>query len=84
MLLDVQEIVLTALDHGQKLGHRSDFLALLLEEPVEKLLAHQLAFFSGELDELHDLFRDALLLRERERYRGDRVRKLRMGRRLPE
>jgi DNA invertase Pin-like site-specific DNA recombinase len=34
VLLDVQEVVLPALDDGEELRHRRDLLALLLKEPV--------------------------------------------------
>src|SRR5688572_28049323 len=80
VLLDVQQVVPPALDDREELGHRGDLLALLLEEPVQELLADQLALFARELHERDDLIRHPLLLRERERDRRDRVGKARLRR----
>ena len=43
---------------------------------MQELLADEVAFLAGELDELGDLLRDPLLLVERERDRRDEVGKL--------
>ena len=63
--------------------HARDLLALLLQEPVQELLADEVVLLARELDEARDLLRDRLLLRERERDRLGRVleRRLRLGRR---
>src|SRR5262245_10274376 len=80
VLLDVQEIVAAALDDGEELGHGRDLLALLLEEPVQELLADELPLLARLLHELDDLVGDPLLLLERERDRRDGVRERRLRR----
>ena len=74
-LLDGQQVVLAALDHGQQIAHRGDLLALLLQEPVEELLADELPLLPRELHQLHDLLRHALLLLECKRDGRDHVAK---------
>ena len=76
MLLDAQQVVLAPLDDCEQLGHRRDLLALLLEEPVEELLADELALLARELDQLDDLLGHALLLCEGESDRRDDVREI--------
>jgi hypothetical protein len=48
-------------------GHRRDLFTLLLQEPVQELLADEVPFLPGELDQRDDLVGDPLLLLERER-----------------
>src|SRR6187431_1059052 len=73
VLLDLEQVALSTLHDREQLRHRRDLLALFLQEPVEELLPDELPLLPGELHELDDLVRHALLLLERERHGGDRV-----------
>ena len=54
-VLDQHHVVARALDHGQQRAHRRDLLALLLQEPVQELLADEVALGPRELREVGDL-----------------------------
>ena len=75
-VLDQHHVVARALDDGQQRSHRRDLLALLLQEPVQELLAHEVAFRPRELRQIGDLLGHALLLLEREPNRLDDVREV--------
>ena len=62
-----------ALDELQEVAHRRDLLALLLQEPVHRLLAHEVALLAGEPEQVRDLLGDALLLLECHAHRLDGV-----------
>ena len=66
VVLDQHHVVSRALDHRQQGGHRGDLLALLLQEPVEELLADEIALGAGVLGEALDLLGHTLLLLQRE------------------
>src|SRR5829696_1890005 len=61
------------LDEPEQVAHAGDLLALLLEEPVQELLADELALVAREPCQLGDLRGDLPLLLERERDGRDRI-----------
>ena len=70
--------------HGREEGaHRRHLLALLLEEPVQELLADELAVLPRDADEALDLLRHLALLRERELDGRDEVVELGRGASTP-
>ncbi len=81
VVLDQHHVVPRALDDGQQRAHRRDLLALLLQEPVQELLADQVALGARELGEVGDLLGHALLLLQRQPDGLDHVgeRRLRLG-----
>ena len=70
----MQQVLLSSLDDREELRHRRDLFTLLLEEPVQELLADELALLARELHEVDDLLGDPLLLREREGHGSDDIR----------
>jgi hypothetical protein len=71
-----QQVVSGAFDDGEESGHARDLLALLLQEPIQKLRADQVVLLPRERGEPDDLLGDGSLLLESERDRSDRVREL--------
>src|SRR5919106_4009977 len=62
VLLGQQQVRLGCASYdGQEGGHARDLLALLLQEPVEELRAHELILLTGERGEAADLLGDRLL-----------------------
>src|SRR5262249_24481995 len=60
VVLDEDDVVTRALYNVQQRRHRRDLFPLLLEEPVQELLAHQVALVARDLDEIGDLRRHSL------------------------
>ena len=58
---------------AEQVGHPGHLLDLLLEKPLQELLALKVAFLSGKNSERPDLPADLALLLECEVYRGDDV-----------
>src|SRR5436190_15270889 len=67
VLLRQQRVGARPLDHGQQAGHAGDLLDLLLDEPLQELLAGVVAQLAGERGETADLLGHAPLLGERQR-----------------
>src|SRR5207247_2013763 len=79
ILLGEQEVRLgRASDDGEERRHARDLLALLLQEPVQELLADEIALLSRDRREARNLLGHLLLLLERERDRLDGVSELRL------
>lgn len=73
VLLGEERVVAGAADDAKQVGHRGHLLDLLLEKPLQELLALKVAFLSGKNSERPDLPADLALLLECEVYRGDDV-----------
>ena len=80
IVLDQHHVLLRPLDDGEKRRHRRHLLALLLQEPVQELLADEVPLRPRQLRELLDLLGHPLLLLERQADGLDDVGELRLRR----
>src|SRR6478752_6391243 len=80
VLLRQQRVLARPLDHRQQAAHAGDLLHLLLDEPLDELLARVIAVLACQRGQTADLLGHPLLLRKRQRHRLDHVREARADR----
>src|SRR5690349_6247498 len=73
VLLRQQRVFARPLDHRQQAAHAGNLLHLLLDEPLDELLAGVVAVLTRQRCQAADLFGHPLLLGQRQRHRLDHV-----------